>query len=366
MNVCASFQLTLSTGRRSPLYCDGSRLMDHHPAPLGLRHLEFAEFEPFQANLVHRSLVGIALGLAVGAAHLEAPGGNRDELHLGLDRPHSPPNEASPDQSGNDRQSHHGPGYARYAASSIAPGGAARGGHECGHLGRQCGTPAGAERQPLVEGQALKAGRGRACRGADASRQRFASSSSRPRNSRSRASAATWSRARGQWVSNASCARRSCAPSTTSSRAWGSRNASTNARPGEPSGNCASGAEREVAVSPVTVTNARNNAINSLRAASGRSRKTSSARRPIAPSSPPRSSWAAKVSRPSARAAPPQLVEQKGQQRQRPRRVARRPQDHVVEAGSAARGRVSKRSPASRAGRRMIWPISASSGGSSR
>src|SRR5215813_10993262 len=51
---------------------ESRRIMDHYLAPLRLGHFEFAEFEGFQADLVNRSLVQVALGLGIGAAHLEA------------------------------------------------------------------------------------------------------------------------------------------------------------------------------------------------------------------------------------------------------------------------------------------------------
>ena len=150
--------------------------------------------------------------------------------------------------------------------------------------------PSGRRAPVLRRGAARPAGRGHACHGAtpsaSASRPLRACRAIRDRGHRPRPDRAP--AANGSAMPRAPSA--AAAPSTTSSRACGSRNASTNARPGEPSGNCASGAERDVAVLPVTVTRARSSVTNSLRTASGCALKTSSARRPIAPSSPPRSS----------------------------------------------------------------------------
>jgi len=142
-------------------------IVDHHLARLRLGHLEFAELEWLGTDLVHRSFPGVPLRICVGAAHLEARVGtgrwNVHKLHPGLDCPHAPEDEACPDQSGDDRKRHDGPGDdrkrhdgpgdARDAALPIAASGAARGGYERGHLGRQPFAPAGAERQPLGEAQ---------------------------------------------------------------------------------------------------------------------------------------------------------------------------------------------------------------------
>jgi len=127
--------------------------MEHHLAPLGLRHLEFAEVEGFRADFMHRSFVWITLRLGVGAAHCEAPGWNRDEFHLGLDRPHPPRDEARPHEQADDRQCQDRARYAGDTPLPIAPSGAAGGGDERCHLLRQRATPAGAERQTLGEAQ---------------------------------------------------------------------------------------------------------------------------------------------------------------------------------------------------------------------
>ena len=132
-------------------------IVDHHLARLRLGHLEFAELEWLGTDLVHRSFPGVPLRICVGAAHLEARVGtgrwNVHKLHPGLDCPHAPEDEACPDQTGDDRQRHDGPGNARDTAQAIAAGGTARGSDERGDRVRQRGTPAHAERQPLGEAQ---------------------------------------------------------------------------------------------------------------------------------------------------------------------------------------------------------------------